>query len=346
MKPRTRHIAKTNTPFTKCKSAGTASLVSFLAGKIVFMVIATALLSIHMLWFVPKTEAKASLLASLPTEHSLTPVFSLLPIAPKSENIVFELSNAHAVNILIETEGDFVSPQPGYTFDQFCGIRFTQSAITVGLPSSLFKIKSLSDVGRQLVNSLQKKGGAVVWEAARLKKDGELVLDTEIFGYMDKDGYHSGLMRLNFNSLQYIIIDVSTVQHETIHGHQQADLETIMAHEAVHAVLPNRHVLREYEQGRALNELFTVYYTNQIRLECGMPLRMCYGDSLTQPFDDVVRQGLQTGKITPLDLVGDLKYRLNGLAVNSLQEPNSLDQYGLSQNLLALFEEHGLLEKK
>jgi len=185
-----------------------------------------------------------------------------------------------------------------------------------------------------------------VWEAARLKKDGELVLDTEIFGYMDKDGYHSGLMRLNFNSLQYILIDISPIKHETIHGYQQADLETIMAHEAVHAVLPNRHVLRDYEHGRALNELFTVYYTNQIRLECGMPLRISYGDPLTKPFDDVVREGLKAGKITQFDLIGDLQYRLNGLAVNPLQELKSLDKYGLSQNLLALFEENGLLGKK
>jgi len=346
VKPRTRHIAKTNTLLATCKLASTANLILFLAGKVAFIGIVTAFLSINIVLFVPKTEAKTSLSASWPTEHPKTPVFTLLPIAQKSENIVFELSNAHAVNILIETEGDFSIPQPGYTFDQFCEIRFTKSAVAVGLPSSLFKIKNLSDVGRQLVNSLEKKGGAVVWEAARLKKDGELVLDTEIFGYMDKDGYHSGLMRLNFNSLQYILIDISPIKHETIHGYQQADLETIMAHEAVHAVLPNRHVLRDYEHGRALNELFTVYYTNQIRLECGMPLRISYGDPLTKPFDDVVREGLKAGKITQFDLIGDLQYRLNGLAVNPLQELKSLDKYGLLQNLLALFEENGLLGKK
>jgi len=343
---RTRHIAKTNTLLATCKSASTANLIPFLAGEVTLIGIVAVFLFIHMVWFVPKTEVKASLLTSRPVEHPKAPVFNLLPIALKSEDIAFDLSNAHAANILIETEGDFSIPQPGYTFDQFCGIRFTQSAITVGLPSSLFKIKNSSDVGRQLVNSLEKKGGAVVWEAARLKKDGELVLDTEIFGYMDKDGYHSGLMHLNFRALQYIIIDVSQVKHETIHGHQQADLETIMAHEALHAVLPNRNVLREYEQGRALNELLTVYYTNQIRFECDIPLRISYGDPLTKPFDNVVREGLKAGKITQFDLIGDLQYRLNGPAVNSLQEPKSLDQYGLSQNLLALFEENGLLGKK
>jgi hypothetical protein len=328
------------------KSASTASLIPFLAGEIALFGMVVVFLFFHMAWIVSNTDVKASLSASRPTEHFRAPIFNLLPIAPKSEDILFEISNAHAANILIETEGDFSIPQPGYTFDQFGGIRFTQSAIAVGLPGSLFEIKHSSDVGGQLVNRLEKKGGAVVWEAARLKKDGELVLDTEIFGYMDKDVYHSGLMRLNFNSLQYIIIDISPIKHGTIHGQQPADLETIMAHEALHAVLPNKHVLREYEQGRALNELFTVYYTNQIRSECGMPLRICYGDHLTQPFDDVVRQGLKTGKITPFDLIGDLKYRLNGPAGHSLEEPKSLDQYGLSPNLLALFEENGLLEKK
>lgn len=345
MKQRTRRIAETGILADISKMAGAANRTPFLVSKFTFIGILTAFIAINFLLFFPKADAKPSLSAAMPPQLPIAPIPILQPVVQQSKNNVFDLTNAHAVNILIETGMDYFSLQQGYTFDQFGAMCFTNSAITVGLPSLLSKIKHSCDVGRQLISSIEKKGCAVVWEAARLRMDGDLVLAEDIFGYMDKDLNHSGLMRLNLNALQYIIIDVSPVKQETIHGHQLADIETVMAHEAIHAVLPNQYVITEYEQGRALNELFTVYYTNQIRFKCHRSLRISYGDPLTKPFDDVVREGLKTGRITEFDLIGDLHYRLNGLGVNPLHEPNSLDKYGLSQNLLSLFEENGLLKK-
>ena len=77
-----------------------------------------------------------------------------------------------------------------------------------------------------------------------------------------------------------------------------------------------------------------------------MPLRICYGDPLTKPFDDVVRKGLKTGKITLYDLIGNLQHRLKALVANPLHDPKSIDKFGLSPSLLALFEENGLMEAK
>ncbi|MFT6386873.1 MAG: hypothetical protein ACJAUP_000242 [Cellvibrionaceae bacterium] len=55
---------------------------------------------------------------------------------------------------------------------------------------------------------------------------------------MDKNNYESGLMTLNHDALQYIIIDITPVSHETLTGEHPADLGNVMAHEAIQAVLP------------------------------------------------------------------------------------------------------------
>ncbi|MFT5420346.1 MAG: hypothetical protein ACI9D5_001090 [Candidatus Endobugula sp.] len=255
-------------------------------------------------------------------------------------------ANLTRADIEIETGTESIDSQKGYTFKQFGDIRFTQSSLEVGLQVKLLDIKKSCETAYQLVNSLQDQGGAIVWEVARLKSEGELVLPIDIFGYMDKQNYHSGLMRLNHSALQYIIIDVTPVNHQTIHGPSRADLKNIMAHEAIHVVLPHRRLLHDFENGRALTELFTAYYTNQIRHERDMPLRISYGDPLTAVFDKVVSHALTTGEITPEDLIANLQLRLANIKINSLYEPKSINEYGISKKLLAIFNAHDLLKKK
>jgi hypothetical protein len=173
------------------------------------------------------------------------------PLEQKKENndytsLYLNHTNLTRADIEIETGTESIDSQKDYTFKQFDDIRFTQSSLEVGLHVKLLDIKKSCVTAYQLVNSLQDQGGAIVWEVARLKSDGELVLPIDIFGYMDKKNYHSGLMRLNHSALQYIIIDVTPVNHQTMHGSSRADLKNIMAHEAIHVVLPHRRLLHDF----------------------------------------------------------------------------------------------------
>lgn len=285
------------------------------------------------------------LLFSLFTLFFFTFLSPQTSLAVEISNSSMERSSAYPAYIEIKIGTNSFKTQLGYEFKQFGSVHFTESAVRLGLQELLLDIKTSGVIGNQLVESLIGKGDAIVWEAARLQSKGDLVLQEDIFGYMDKNHYHSGLMRLNHNALQYIIIDVTPVSHETIEGEKRADLRNIMVHEAIHAILPNNHLIREYKYGRALNELMTVFYTNQIRSENQVPLRISYGDPLTQLFDEAIREGLKSQKIQPLDLIADLGMRLVHHYSNSLYEPRQLDQYGVSKNLINLFEEHGLLIK-
>ncbi len=248
--------------------------------------------------------------------------------------------------IEIETDTDSFNTQAAYKFNALGNIRFTQSAAKVGLHRYLLDIKNDSEVGRQLISSLEKKGSAIVWEAARLHAKGDLVLSKNIFGYMDKDNYHSGMMTFNHSALKYIVIDITPITHETTEGVSIAHLKNIMAHESIHALLNHRNLLREYQYGRVLHELFTVFYTNQIRHQRDMPLRLTYGDPSTRQFDELIRAALASKRIDVMDLVADLNQRLDELQMNELYEPSSIEDYGVSKNMLSLLDENGFLAKR
>lgn len=256
------------------------------------------------------------------------------------------IENAYikSADIEIETGSESLSIQQGYTVAPLGEIRFTDSAIQVGLHSLLLEIMNENEVGYQLVQALKRKKSAIVWEAARLKSQGDIVLSENIFGYMDKNNHHSGLLALNHNALKYIIIDLTPIEHETPAGSQRAEIKDIMAHEAIHAILPHQKLVRNFQYGRVLNELFTVYYTNQLRAERGIPLRLSYGDPYTAKIERTILQGLANHSIDTSDLIGNLSGQLKKLTKDSFYEPNSIEEYGISPRLISLLKKNNLLQ--